>query len=73
LDLPIGSREGSYDVALLDEAGDEVVRTAGIAQLENHSVILRVEIDLGRVRRGTYSLGIRQHDLNWTLVPARVG
>jgi hypothetical protein len=72
LDLPIGSREGSYDVALLSEAGDEVVRTAGVAQLENHSVILRAEIDLERVRRGAYFLGIRQHDLKWTLVPARV-
>ena len=73
LDLPIGSREGNYDVALLNAAGDEVVRTGGLAQLENHSVILRVEIDLERVRRGPYFLGIRQRDLEWTLVPARVG
>jgi hypothetical protein len=73
LDLPIGSREGNYDVALLNDAGDEVVRAAGIAQLENHSVILRVEVDLGRVRRGPYFLGIRQRGLEWTLVPARVG
>jgi hypothetical protein len=73
LDLPIGSREGNYDVALLNDAGDEVVRTAGKAQLENHSVILRVEIDLGTVQRGSYSLGIRQRGLEWTLVPARVG
>jgi hypothetical protein len=73
LDLPTGSREGNYDVALLNDAGDEVVRAAGIAQLENHSVILRVEIDLGRVRRGPYSLGIRQRGLEWTRLPARVG
>jgi hypothetical protein len=73
LDLPIGSREGRYDVALLNEAGDEVVRTSGIAQMEDHSVILRVEINLERVRKGPYFLGIRQRDLDWTRVPARVG
>ena len=36
LDLPIGSKEGPYDVGLLTEAGDEILRATGIAQLHDH-------------------------------------
>src|SRR5208337_3845086 len=31
LDLPIGSKEGPYDVGLLTEAGDQILRAMGIA------------------------------------------
>ena len=72
LDLPIGSKEGSYDVALLNEAGYEVWRTAGTAELEDHNVIMRVNVDMSSVRRGFYSLGIRQRDLQWSRFPVRV-
>jgi hypothetical protein len=72
LDLPIGSKEGSYDVALLNEAGEEVLRTAGTAQLEDHNVIMRVNLDFSNVLRGSYSLGVRQRDLEWTRFPVVV-
>jgi hypothetical protein len=72
LDLPIGSKEGRYDVALLNEAGDEVWRIAGTAQLEDHNVIMRVNLDFSNVLRGSYSLGLRQRDLAWTLFPVRL-
>src|SRR5713226_6407122 len=32
LDLPIGSKEGPYDVGLLSETGDELLRTTGMSQ-----------------------------------------
>jgi hypothetical protein len=72
LDLPIGNREGSYDVALLGETGDEIVRTAGTAQLENHVVILRADVDFVSVRPGSYFLGVRQPGLDWTRFALRV-
>jgi hypothetical protein len=72
LDLPIGSNEGPYDVGLLSETGDEMLRATGMAQLHNHVTNLRVDVDLGSVRPGPYSLGIRQPDLEWTRYPIRV-
>jgi hypothetical protein len=71
-DLPIGSQEGNYEVALLGRAGEETRGTTGIARLENHIVILRVDIDLGGVSPGLYFLGIRQPGLEWGRYPVRV-
>ena len=72
IDLPIGSKEGSYDLALLNEAGDEVLRATGTATLENQIVILRANIDIGNVSAGFYFLGVRQPGLEWSRYPTRV-
>ena len=72
VEMPIGSKEGSYDVALFSDTGDEVLRAAGTSQLENQVVILRADVDLAGVRPGRYSLGLRQPDLEWTRFPVRV-
>jgi hypothetical protein len=81
IDLPIGSKEGSYDVALLSKTGDvadipgglRVVYSAtGTARIENHIVILRADVDLAGVRPGQYLLGVSQTGLEWTRFPARV-
>jgi hypothetical protein len=72
LDLPIGSKEGSYEVALLNEAGDEVARATGLAQFEDHVVILRADVDCARVRRGYYFLALRQPGREWTKFAAHV-
>jgi hypothetical protein len=72
LDLPIGSKEGPYEVGLLSETGDEMVRATGMAQLHDHVTKLRVDVDLGGVRPGPYSLGIRQPELQWTRYATRV-
>jgi len=70
--LPAGSKEGNYDLALLGATGDEVLRATGTARLEDHVVVLRADVDLGPVRSGSYSLGIRQPGLEWTRFPIRV-
>ena len=72
IDLPIGSKEGSYDLALLNEAGDEVLRATGTATLQNQIVILRADIDIGNVSAGFYFLGVRQPGLEWSRYPTRV-
>ena len=70
--LPVGSKEGNYDLALLGATGDEVLRATATARLEDHVVVLRADVDLGPVRPGSYSLGIRQAGLEWTRFPIRV-
>jgi hypothetical protein len=72
LDLPIGSKEGAYDVGLLAETGDQILRTTGAAQLHDHITSLLVDVDLSSVRPGAYSLGIRQPGLEWTRYSIRV-
>ncbi|HXJ90485.1 MAG TPA: hypothetical protein VMS18_26980 [Candidatus Binatia bacterium] len=72
LELPIGSKEGPYDVGLITATGDELLRAAGTAELRDHINRLRVDVDLTGLGPGTYSLGVRQPSLEWTRFPIRV-
>jgi hypothetical protein len=72
LDLPVGSKEGNYELALLGSSGEEIRSATGGAQLENHTVILTADIDLSGVSPGSYFLGVRQPGLEWSRYPARV-
>jgi hypothetical protein len=72
LELPIGSNEGAYDVALLDPSGSEFLRTSATAKLEEHIVVIRAHVDLAGVSPGSYFLGLRQPGLEWMRFPVRV-
>jgi len=72
LDLPVGSNEGTYDLALLNGNGSELLRLAGTAKLEDHIVVLRAETDFAGVSPGSYILGLRQQGMEWTRFPIRV-
>jgi hypothetical protein len=72
VDLPVGSGEGSYEVALLDQTGTELLRAAGTAQMEDQIMTLRPDMDLSAVQPGLYSLALRRPGLEWTRYPVRV-
>jgi hypothetical protein len=72
LELPIGSNEGAYDVALLDPSGAELFRTSATAKLEDHIVVLRADVDLAGVSPGSHFLGLRQRGFEWMRFPIRV-
>ncbi len=72
LELPIGSNEGAYDVALLNPSGGELFRTSATAKLEDHIVVLKADVDLVGVPPGSYFLGLRQPGLEWMRFPIRV-
>jgi len=72
LELPIGSNEGAYDVALLDPSGAELFRTSATAKLEDHIVVLRADVNLAGVPPGSYFLGLRQRGLEWMRFSIRV-
>lgn len=65
LELPVGSNEGAYDVALLNPSGAELFRASATAKLEDHIVVLRAAVDLAGVPPGSYFLGVRQPGLGW--------
>jgi hypothetical protein len=70
--LPIGSKEGPYDVGLLTDTGNEILRVTGIADLHDRITGLRVDVDLSSIRPGAYFLGVRPRSLEWTRYPIRV-
>jgi hypothetical protein len=72
IDLPIGSKEGPYDVGLLTDTGSELLRATGTAELRDHINRVRVDVDLSSIQPGTYSLGIRQAGLERTRYPVNV-
>ena len=72
LDLPIGSKEGTYQLALLKGTGEQMRSTTGTAQVENRTVILKTEIDLADVSPGFYLLAVRRPGLEWNRYPIRV-
>jgi hypothetical protein len=72
VDLPVGSKEGSYDLTLLNDRGSELLHVRGTAQLESHVMVLRVDLKVADVPAGSYFLGLRQPGLEWTRFPVRV-
>jgi len=72
LDLPVGSHDGTYDLALLSGSGNELLHFTGTARLEDHIVILRAEVDLTGISPGFYFLGLRQQGVEWTRFAIRV-
>lgn len=72
MELPIGSKEGTYDLALLSETGAQILGATGTAKLEDHNVTLRADLDVTGVRPGAYLLALRQPGLEWTRYPVRV-
>ena len=72
LELPVGSNEGAYEVALLNPSGAELFRTSATAKLEDHIVVVRANVDVARVPPGSYFLGVRQPGLEWTRFPIRL-
>jgi hypothetical protein len=72
LDLPVGSKEGNYELALLSSSGEEIRTATGVAQLENHTVVLNADMDLAGVLPGSYFLGVRQSGLEWSRYGVRL-
>ena len=66
LDLPIGSKEGAYDIAILSESGAQILGATGTAQLHDHVVSLRIDMDVSSVKPSLYFLALRQPGLEWT-------
>jgi hypothetical protein len=69
LDLPTGSREGQYEVKVLEQPGKPVASAGGTAKIENYVTVLQVKVDLRNISPGPYLLGIRRPELDWTYYP----
>ena len=72
IDLPIGSAEGSYDLALESESGTQLLSATGTAQLHDGVVVLRADVQFQDVSPGVYVLALRQPGLEWVRYPVRL-
>jgi hypothetical protein len=65
LDLPIGSAEGAYELAVLSESGTQLLSAIGSAQLQDRVVVLRADVEFRDVSPGKYVLALRRPGLEW--------
>jgi hypothetical protein len=63
--LPIGSKEGQYEVQILREAETPLVTGRGSATFEDRNVVLRLKADLTGLTPGRYLLGVRKGSFRW--------
>jgi hypothetical protein len=67
--LPIGSDDGAYDVVLIRNSGEPLVRITGTAKFTNQIVILPVSLDLTNIAPGLYYLYLRHARSEWRTYP----
>jgi len=67
--LPVGSEEGTYDVALVDSSERSLRAAKGEARLRNFVQVLPVELNLSDLAPGTYELRIRRAQVPWNAYP----
>jgi len=65
IQLPIGSEDGIYDVALISPAGKSMLETRGEAKLHNFVEVLPVDVNLADLAQGMYQLRLRRAQTQW--------
>ena len=63
--LPVGSEQGSYDIALINGSGQPITTLSGQARLENFVEVLLARLDLTKVSPGSYELRLRRTQGQW--------
>ena len=66
IQLPIGSEDGIYDVALINSAGQPVLEMRGEAKLQSFVEVLPVEVNLTDLAPGLYQLRLRRAQTQWS-------
>jgi hypothetical protein len=65
IQLPIGSEDGIYDVALISPAGKSMLETRGEAKLHNFVEVLPLDVNLADLAQGMYQLRLRRLQTQW--------
>ena len=66
IQLPIGSEDGIYDVALVNSLGQSVMEARGDAKLQNFVEVLPVQVNLADLAPGLYQLRVRRAQAQWS-------
>lgn len=66
IQLPIGSEDGLYDLALVSGAGRSVLEARGVAKLQYFVEVLPINLDLTDLAPGPYELRLRREQTPWS-------
>ena len=69
--LPVGSEDGTYDVAVM-QAGRELQLVQGTARAQDSVMVLTVQMDLRSLGPGRYAFGVRRVGSAWQEYPLRL-
>lgn len=69
--LPVGSEDGTYDVAVM-QAGRELQLVQGTARAQDSVMVLTVRMDLRSLGPGRYAFGVRRVGSAWQEYPLRL-
>jgi hypothetical protein len=71
--LPIGSREGAYEVFVIPQGGSNAVaHGTGNAVLSDAEAILKLKLDLSGLKPGIYQFDFRRDGWDWLLLNCRI-
>ena len=65
IQLPTGSEDGVYDIALIGPTGKSMLETRGEAKLQNFVEVLPVYVILDDIAPGLYQLRLRRAQTQW--------
>jgi hypothetical protein len=65
IQLPFGSEEGVYDIAITSTTGQPLVQSTGVATLQNFIEVLPLKANLTRFSSGRYELQLRRVGTDW--------
>lgn len=72
IQLPIGSEDGQYEVAVFKRPGEQMAAASGIAALVRNVMTLSVTLDLSGLPPGRYILGTRRVSSAWNWYEADI-
>ena len=70
--LPIGSEAGRYEVQFLKKIDDPILKASGEATIERGITVLRAKLDLTGQVAGSFLVGLRQPESEWTYYPVAI-
>jgi len=71
--LPVGSRDGQYEVGILRTSGEEVVKAPASTKIaKDQSISLITEMELSKLELGPYLLAWRRAGFPWSYHPVRL-
>jgi hypothetical protein len=65
IQLPVGSEDGVYDIAIANSTGQMIVQSRGEARLQNFIEILPLRVNLTELSPGRYELRLRRTQTEW--------
>lgn len=72
IQLPVGSEDGQYKVAVFKRSGEQISAATGTAVLAQNVMTLKVTLDLSGVPPGQYAFGTRREGSEWSWYQAEI-